>query len=174
MWGRDHFWNPHCSSKTHPRHPMHSVPNLQDSSKRRTFHAKPAKPLPTPRLRLCTTSQNHFPAPSRPNPKPAQTAPPTLYEPPRPPQVPYTYTRAVLDRAAPPMGCGSPPPHPDTHTHTHSARPVRPRFPILGVGGALARPLPPAHCSATRPLQPPNPPKPRAVSLTRTTILKKQ
>ena len=45
-------------------------------------------------------------------------------------------------------------------THKHSARPVRPRFPILAVGEVLARPRPPAHCSA--PIQPPKPPKPRA------------
>ena len=45
-----------------------------------------------------------------------------------------------IDESTPPMGCGTPTPHPDTHTHTHthtpSARPVRPRFQILGVGGA--------------------------------------
>ena len=46
-------------------------------------------------------------------------------------------------------------PLPHTQTHTPSARPVRPRFPILGVGGALARPQPSE-------LQPRNPPRPRA------------
>ena len=50
--------------------------------------------------------------------------------------------------------------HPPIHTRKYSARPVRPRFPILGVGGALARPPPPDHCSA--PIQPPYPPKPSA------------
>ena len=46
---------------------------------------------------------------------------------------------------------------PSRHTHKYSARPVRPRFRILGVGGALARPLPSAP-------QPPNLLKPPASS----------
>ena len=53
-----------------------------------------------------------------------------------------------------PIGVG-PHPHPNTKREACETS-----IPILGVGGALARPRPPDHCSA--PIQPPNLPNPSA------------